>query len=241
MRARNADLSDSNFSKLGQKPHTSRRGTEEAAAHRAARVAAPRWAKSALSRVPALHQEGSVNLLLLTPRLFHLICAVLPGTQRFKNLALCQRPLIGLCRFLAQSFQAVNFVLHLNTQLLQLLTQKKSKVKIRSHASGRERAQIDLSRLFQEAVKPDKSFLGPCHMQRSLLQGERPLVFETLAKLKQRRKRKTKSHNRQPGSAISRSSDSCIPATSCVLCVRNSRSAGMSAIARSRSGSLPFW
>ena len=207
----------------------------------AARLAQRSTAKSAVPVVPTLQQKGGVEILLLAPELVELVGAALTGADRFERLAFAQGLLVGARGLLAQRFEAPDFVLELETKVVELFAQQAGKLKFRRGTSGGKRGRIGPCGIREKPFQPSHGFLSADHVERSSLQRERALVLKALTQAKEGRECETESHRRQTGRAMSRSREAFMSATSLVDCIRNSRSAGMSAMARSSSGSLFFW
>lgn len=189
---------------------------------------------------PAPQQKRGVRFLLFAPHLFPLIHSPLTRAESFQRFPFLHRPPIDSGRFLPNGLKAANLFLDPDTQLPQLLPKQYGKVKFGRHPPPGEQAGILFGGLIEYAVKPAKRFLRAHHIHGSALQRDCPLALQALPQAKNWLERKVKGHTGQTGSAINRARESLIPATPSVDCIRNSRSAGMSAIARSRSGSPPF-
>ena len=197
-------------------------------------------ARSAASPVPALQEKRGIHFRLLAPRLFNLITSALACPQSLKDLPLAQRSPVGFGGLLAHGLKLQNARLQLHPLLLQLLAEQKRKMKFRSRPSTGKGLQIGALRLVDKTVKRGQRFFGPRHIERSPLQGQRALPLQALAEAEHGRKCKTESHVSYAESAMSFSSESAIVAASSGGCVRKFRNAGIRAMARSRSGSLPF-
>lgn len=195
--------------------------------------------------MPALQQVDSIEFLLLAAQLFLLVGAALASTQSLEDLAFAVGLMVFAGRLLAQEFELADVRLEFLAEAMQILPENGSELQFGGGAPGGERGRVGLSRAGEKALKLRQGFLGAGDLQVGLLQGERTLAFDALTEAEQRGENETEGHNfrgpYQAGSAMRRSRESFMTAASCEGCMRNSRSAGMSAMARSRSGSLPFW
>ena len=198
-------------------------------------------AKSAVPVTPALKQMRGVNLLLLAAQFILLIVAVLAGANGFEHFALAKGLMVVASGPLALAFEVANFRLELLAQVFEVLAVERCELELGGAAARRQAGGVGLSGIGEEAIELRERILGASHGETGFPQSQGVLPLDALAKTEQRRERETESHGSQDERAIRRPSESFMPATSSAPLMRKSRSAGMSTMAWSRSGSLFFW
>src|SRR5208282_1215473 len=151
--------------------------------------------------------------------------------------------MVGCHCLLAQKFQLANLRMQFLAEAMQVFAEHGGELEFRGGASGGETLGVGLSGIGEKLFQLCECLLGPRHLETGVLQLKRALAFDTLPEAEERSESETEGHRGgvQAGRAMRRSRESFMTATSCADCMRNSRSAGMSAMARSRSGSLLFW
>lgn len=144
--------------------------------------------------VHELEQVGSIEFLLLTPRLFKLIRAALARTQSFEDFAFAVSLLVGLGGLLTERFEAANFVLELEAELAELVAEEAGELEFGGGTSGGEAGRVGEGRVGEIAFELRECFARPGELQRGFLQSEGALALNALAESKQGRKRETESH-----------------------------------------------
>ncbi len=191
--------------------------------------------------MPALQQIGSVELPLLAAPLLFLVFAMLTRTQGFKNLTGAIGQSIAADCLLPRGLELMNFLLKFLAITMQIVTQIPKRIGARRHFFLQRGSwnQTELSR--QEIHRVESTPLGRGQPSGSLPVAEASVAVRCFAANEATaRVQNERACGGHTGSAMSRRRESFIAITSCGDCRRNSRSAGIRAMARSRSGSLFF-
>ncbi len=165
------------------------------------------------------------------------------GAQGFEDLAFAISLMVGCQCLLAQEFKLADVGLEFQAEAMQVLAEHGSELEFGGGASGAEFFRIGLRGVREKALQLCECLLSTSHLETGVLELQSALAFDTLPEAEERSESETEGHRGgvQAGRAMRRSREFFMTATSCADCMRNSRRAGMSAMARSRSGSLFFW